>query len=110
MMFNRVVSEDSQALASQGTSLTSTSNRASMILYRVATEDGQRVLSPPNKLVPFPFDLSLHVTTPEDDDVLHGPSIETSSNSSSSIPIRDLDGQRKIKEAGVQLRNCNPPL
>jgi hypothetical protein len=117
MVFNRIASEESQALTSQQTPLTS--NRASMILYRLAGEDGQRVLSPPgmnrqsilsnsgdsvftvsydskypsgahtpHKLVPYPFDPSLHINTPEDDDALHDPSDNTPLEASSGIAIR----------------------
>ena len=117
MIFNRVASEESQALTTRRTSLTS--NRTSMILYRLAGEDGQRVLSPtglnrqsilsnsgesvftvsydskypsgahtPHKLVPYPFDPSLHINTPEDDDALHDPSDNTPLERSSGIAIR----------------------
>lgn len=117
MIFNRIASEESQALTSHRTSLTS--NRASMILYRLAGEDGQRVVSPPgpnrqsilsnsgdsvfsvsydskypsgahtpHKLVPYPFDPSLHINTPEDDDALHDPSDNTPLETSSGIAIR----------------------
>lgn len=119
MVFNRVASEESQALASQRSSLTP--NRTSMILYRLAAEDEQRTLSPPtpnrhsvlsksgesvftvsydskypsgshtpHKLVPYPFDPSLHITTPEDDDALHDPSDNTPLNTSSGIALRGL--------------------
>ena len=118
MIFNRIASEESQALTSQRSSLTS--NRASMILYRLAGEEEQRTLSlpginrqsvlsnsgdsvftvsydskypsgahTPHKLIPFPFDPSLHVDTPEADDALHDPSID-SPDTSSGIPIRGL--------------------
>ncbi|KAG6369288.1 hypothetical protein JVT61DRAFT_11961 [Boletus reticuloceps] len=116
MVFNRIASEESQALTSQPSSLTS--NRASMILYRLAGEDEQRVLSPPSmnrksvlsnsgdsiftvsydskypsgvytppKLVPYPFDPTLFINTPEDDDALHDPSDNTPLERS-GIPIR----------------------
>ncbi|KAF8550754.1 hypothetical protein OG21DRAFT_370954 [Imleria badia] len=119
MIFNRIATEESQALTSQRSSLVS--NRASMILYRLAGEDEQRVLSPPgvnrqsvlsnsgdsvftvsydskypsgahtpHKLVPYPFDPSLHIDTPEDDDALHDPSDDTLLETSSGIPIRGL--------------------
>lgn len=119
MVFNRVASEESQALASQRTSLTP--NRTSMILYRLAAEDEQRTLSPPtlkrqsvlstsgesvftmsydskypsgsytpHKLIPYPFDPSLHITTPEDDDALHDPSDDAPLNMSAGIPLRGL--------------------
>ena len=117
MIFNRVASEESQALTSHRASLTS--NRASMILYRLAAEGEQRVLSPPgfnrqsvlsnsgesvftvsydskypsgahtpHKFVPFPFDPSLHIDTPEDDDALHDPSIDNPLDASSGFAIR----------------------
>ncbi|KAF8120338.1 hypothetical protein EV363DRAFT_126521 [Boletus edulis] len=116
MVFNRIASEESQALTSQPSSLTS--NRASMILYRLAGEDEQRVLSPPSmnrqsvlsnsgnsiftvsydskypsgvytppKLVPYPFDPTSFINTPEDDDALHDPSDNTPLETS-GIPIR----------------------
>ncbi|KAG8221387.1 hypothetical protein J3R82DRAFT_1564 [Butyriboletus roseoflavus] len=118
-VFNRVASEESQALTSQRSSLTP--NRTSMILYRLAGEDEQRALSPPapnrqsvlsnsgdsiftvsydskypsgahtpHKLVPYPFDPSLHTNTPEDDDALHDPSDNTPFNTSSGIALRGL--------------------
>ena len=117
MIFNRVASEESQALASQPSSLTS--NRTSMLLYRLADEDEQPLPSPPlpirnslvsntgdsvftvsydskypsgahtpQKLVPYPFDPSLHINTPEDDDALHDPSDTTPLHASSRIAIR----------------------
>lgn len=119
MIFNRVASEESQALASQPSSLTP--NRTSMILYRLAAADEQRVLSPPtlnrqsvlsnsgesvftvsydskypsgahtpHKLIPYPFDPTLHINTPEDDDALHDPSDNTPLNTSSGIALRGL--------------------
>ncbi|KAH0828825.1 hypothetical protein J3R83DRAFT_3294 [Lanmaoa asiatica] len=119
MIFNRVASEESQALTSQRSSLTP--NRTSMILYRLADEGELHTLSPPNvnrksvlsnsgesvftvsydskypsgahtphKLVPYPFDPNLHITTPEDDDALHDPSDDTPLYTSSGIALRGL--------------------
>lgn len=42
----------------------------------------------PHKLVPYPFDPSLHIDTPEDDDALHDPSDNTPFNASSGIALR----------------------
>ncbi|KAI9462559.1 hypothetical protein HD554DRAFT_1449146 [Boletus coccyginus] len=117
MIFTRIATEESQALTSQRSSVAS--HRASMILYRLAGEDEQRVLSPPclnrqsvlsgdsmftvsydskypsgahtpHKLIPYPFDPSLHIDTPEDDDALHDPSDDTPLGTSFGIPVRGL--------------------
>ncbi|KAN0082345.1 hypothetical protein V8E55_008140 [Tylopilus felleus] len=119
MVFNRIASEESQALTTtQPTSLTSNRasmilyRLAGEEEQRVLTPPGvnrQSVLSnsgdsvftvsydskypsgahTPHKLVPYPFDPSLHINTPEDDDALHDPS-DNSVDPSSGIPIRGL--------------------
>lgn len=114
MTFNRIPSEESQALTSHRSSLTP--NRTSMLLYRLADADEQPTPSSlrhsiisnsgdsvfnvsydskypsgahtPQKLVPYPFDPSLHIDTPEDDDALHDPSDNTPLPASSGIAIR----------------------
>jgi len=42
----------------------------------------------PHKLIPYPFDPSSHINTPEDDDALHDPSDDTPLPGSSGIPLR----------------------
>ncbi|KAG9309697.1 hypothetical protein JVU11DRAFT_10371 [Chiua virens] len=117
MLINRVPSEESQALTSHRTSLTphrasmilyrlagtegqSSLSPPSMNRNSLLSNSGDSILTvsydskypsgshTPNKFIAYPFDPSLHIDTPEDDDALHDPSDNTPVYASRALTMR----------------------